>query len=193
MDSSVKQPVLIGIQGGIGSTNERACRFFVQKFGISNFEIKYLITTSAVLQALSRGEIDYGVFAWKSRAGFVKETKDAVKYHRYQKLDEARFQLDHALLYKSSLDIDQTIYIYSHPQALLEHRSFLSARFDRIIYRAERGSAEAAKRLQKGAYPHNSAVIAPVSCAEIYELDVYMGDLPTNKDYYTTMFFVKVQ
>jgi prephenate dehydratase len=184
--------IIIGIQGDRGSTNERACIFFAKKHGFKKYKIEYLISTENVLRALNKGEIDYGTFAWESsRAGLVEETQEAIKKYKYKKIDEERFQLDHALLYKIPVDKTKIVNIFSHPQALKEHEVFIKREFPKIKLLAEVDTAIAAKKLHDGEYPGNSIVIAPIACANIYNLNIYLADIPTNKGYLTTIYLVK--
>lgn len=184
--------IKVGIQGIRGSTNERACIFFAKKHGRRNYEIQYLISTEGVLKALKNHSIDYGTFAWESsREGLVKETQEAIKKYKYQKINEVRLQMDHALLSYTSIDQSKTINIFSHPQALKEHRSFLEKKFPRIKLFEESDTGVAAYKLKNNEYPENSLVISPFACAEIYNLDIYMSNLPTNKEYFTTIYLVK--
>ena len=182
----------IGIQGDIGSANERAAKYFAQKNGWKNFEIKYLISTENVLKALNNNEIHFGTFAYESsREGLVEETQKAIKKYSFQKIDEQTFQLDHALLQNKKIYESKPITIYSHPQALKEHKSFLTKRFQNLKLIKEIDTALAAKKLKNNEYPQNSLVIAPISCAEIYNLKIYLPDLPTNKGYLTKIYLVK--
>ncbi len=186
--------IVIGIQGGVGSTNEKACYFFAHKRGWKNLEIKYLISTDKVLSALEKGNIDYGTFAWESsRGGLVLETQEAIKEHGYQKIDEEKFQIDHALLQlrKHRIDKSKLVRVYSHPQALKEHEPFLVKEFKNIELVEELNTAVAAKKLQNNEYSLNSVIIAPISCAKIYNLGIYLFDLPTNRGYFTTIFLVQ--
>lgn len=184
--------IIIGIQGDVGSTNERACKFFVQKHGWKDFEIKYLISTENVLKALNEGKIDYGTFAWKtSREGLVAETQQAIKNYDYQKVDEEDFQLDHVILKNSDVDLNESAKIYSHPQALKEHGSFLESYFEKVELIEEVDTAIAAKKLSDSEYPSNSMIIAPKSCADLYNLDVFLDEIPSNNGYFVTIFLVK--
>ena len=180
--------VVIGIQGDIGSTNERACLEFAKKHVWAEFEIKYLITTERVLEALEKGEIDYGTFAWESRAGIVKESEEAAKRFNFNKVDEVNLTLDHALLKSEEIDKSKTVQIYSHPQALKEHKSFLEKEFPNLELVEDIDTAVAASKLSQGEYPDNSLIIAPIACAEIYGLGVYMSDLPTNQGYWVIIY-----
>ncbi len=187
-----KKKITIGVQGDRGSTNEKAANFFAMKHDLKDFKIKYLITTTNVLKSLKEGKIDYGTFAWESsRAGLVKETQEAIKTFKYKKIDEEEFQLDHALLKKSTVDKTKLVRIFSHPQALKEHKAFLEAEFPKLELLEELDTAVAAEKLKNHEYPENSLIIAPISCAEIYDLDIYLENLPTNEGYLTKIYFVE--
>lgn len=184
--------ITIGIQGDIGSTNERACYFFIKKHNWQNFEIKYLISTENVLKALNENKINYGTFALKSsKSGFVQETQKVIKKYKYKQIDKELFQLDHALLQNSKIDKTKIVKIYSHPHALKEHEPFLRKEFKNIELKNEIDTAIAAQKLQNKKYNANSLVIAPLSCAKIYNLQTYLSELPTNKGYLTEILLVE--
>lgn len=184
--------ITIGIQGDMGSTNERAARFFANKYHWHDIKIKYLVSTENVLRALNEGEIDYGTFAWKSsRGGLVEETQKAIKRYPYNKIDEQAFQLDHALLANAKIDSSRLVTVYSHLQALKEHEPFLVNKFPKIKLAKEIDTAVAAKKLSNNEYPSNSLIIAPIACAAIYNLKIYLENLPTNKGYLTTIYLAQ--
>jgi len=184
--------LIVGIQGSIGSVNERGCRFFAEKYQWSDFEIKYMISTENVLQALSDGSIHLGTFAWESsRAGLVQETQTAIQRFVFTKIDEEWFSPRHALLMNTALDTSESITIYSHPQALCEHKPYLTTTFPSVVLKEEVDTAIAAQNLKTGKYPQNTLVIAPIECAELYDLCVYKSDLPSNIGYYTKIVLVK--
>jgi prephenate dehydratase len=180
----------IGIQGDIGSTNERAAKVFADRYGWNNAEIRYLISTENVLRALEAGEIEYGTFATEtSRAGAVEETRLALLRYSYHKVDEVILTLDHALLSRCDdhPNEDVLMRIFSHPQALKEHRPYIESVFPGVELIETVDTALAAKHLAEGTLPPNSLVIAPRGCAEIYGLLVYRSDLPTNAGYEVTI------
>ncbi|MBI5415122.1 prephenate dehydratase [Candidatus Peregrinibacteria bacterium] len=185
-------PFTIGIQGDAGSTNEKACKFFARKYQWKNFEIRYLITTENVLRALENNKISYGTFAWKSsRNGLVEETQKAIKKYQFEKIDEVVLPSDHVLLANSKIDSEKVVHIFSHPQALEEHKSFLEKHFAKFSLHEEIDTAFAAKKLSQNEYPQNSLVLAPKSCAKIYGLKIFLENIPTNKGYETTIYLVK--
>lgn len=183
--------IVIGIQGEKGSTNEKACKIFAEKNGWKDFEIKYLLSTERVLKELNEGKITHGTFAWASTSGgFVEETKEAVKKYDYKKIDELEIQIDHAILKKDKIEKDKIVKVYSHQHALKRHKNFLQKEFEKVELVEETDTGTAAKKMSRGEYPPNSVAIAPIICAEMYNLEIYMEDIPTNQNYITTIFLV---
>lgn len=184
--------IIIGIQGDRGSTNEQACRKFIEKYHWEQPRIRYLISTEQVLAELAAGYIDYGTFALKtSRGGWVEESRAAMKKYTFRKVDEIEIGIDHVLLAAARIDIGQPVHIISHPQALKVHRPFLSEAFPESVLMAEEDTALAAKNLKTGEYPPNSLVIAPVGCAALYGLKIFRQELPTNSGYTATIYLVR--
>lgn len=189
-DSNLK--LKIGIQGNECSTNERACLFFAKKYNWKDFEIIHCSSTEGVLSSLENNKVDYGTFAWKSsRSGLVQETQEAIKRHVFMKIDEVDLQIDHALFYNSKINKNKIVKIFSHDQALKEHKPFLEREFPFLKLESEIDTAIAAKKLQNNMYPENSLIIAPIGCAEKYGIDIFLDYLPTNKGYTTTIYLVK--
>ena len=56
----------LGIQGIEGSFSEQAAKSYCKKFGIEDFELKYLISSMNVLNSLSDKSIDTGIFAMEN-------------------------------------------------------------------------------------------------------------------------------
>jgi len=184
--------VRLGIQGDRGSANEDACKIFIKRQGWQNPEIVYLINTFNVLKALQKEEIDFGTFAFRTaRGGLVEETQEAIKLFPFTKVDEIEMELHHSLFCNGPIDTGKKLFIVSHTHALADHRSFLEETFPDYELFIEEDTAVAAQKLKSGVYPPNTLVIAPYSCADIYQLDVFMEDLPTNRGYITTFYLVK--
>lgn len=183
--------IKVGIQGEIGSSNFRAAHYFASRCSWNQYEIIPLCTTNRVLTALHEGSIEFGTFAWESsRAGLVTETQEAIQNYQFTKLEEVKLEIDHALLSRQEIDLTAPVKIFSHPQALKEHKIFLKQKFPCVEFFDEAGTAYAAQRLQGGEYPENSLVIAPKGCADVYDLQIYSSDLPSNKGYWTRFFLV---
>ncbi len=183
----------IGLQGNLGSSNHRAAIQFAKRHGWRDYQLVSLTTTKNVLQELKNNSIDYGTFAWESTKGMVLETQEAIKEYSYQKVDELRLEINHALLINTSVSFNPNlpVEVVSHPQALISHREFIQNYFNEVEFREEIDTAYAAERLSLGCYKPNSVVIAPIESAEIYALEIFMESLPSNEGLWTIIYLVK--
>lgn len=175
----------IGIQGGIGSSNEQACFQFAEKHNWGDYEIDYLITSEKVVLALEAGSIDFGIFAWKAPSGIVEESKKAAEKVHCKVIDSLILFPDHVVLQAGEIKMNEPVKVYSHPMALKEHRAYLEEHFPQVELYPEVDTAVAAEKLSKGEYPENSFAIAPKICADWYRLEIYESNLPANKTYRT--------
>ena len=88
--------IVYGIQGGIGSFNEEAILFYMDKKKVHNFKIKYLYTTEKVLKNLHEGNIDYGLFAIQNAVGgVVQESTYAMARYKFKIIDEFAIKIRH--------------------------------------------------------------------------------------------------
>ena len=177
----------------MGSTNHRAAVIFANQHDWKEPEIVPLTNSYAVLSALSNGEIDFGTMAWESRSGLVSESVKAAKTFQFEQLDELTIEINHSLFVREGVVIDtsEVVEIHSHPQALAEHESFLRANFGKVLLIPEEDTALSAEQLSMGSYPDNSLVVAPNECAELYNLESYLTERPSNKGYWVKILLVK--
>lgn len=188
--------VKIGIQGGPGSTNERAFREFVHRQGFIEPQIEYLLNTDPVIESVIAGEVDFGVFAFRSKSLLVQETLEALQKYGYQSVeivDEVALLLDHALFQKTPIDKTKDVQVYSHLQALKIHERFLREQYgDRLHLIPEKDTALSVQKLVEGNYPPNSLAIGPVTCRHLYTGALpLISDLPGNHDYITKFWLVR--
>jgi len=189
-----KQSINVGIQGGLGSNNERAGKIFKERQKFPRTVFEYLYTSEKVLEAVFKEEIDFGVFAVKSTSKLVEETQLALQKlgkENFEIIDKTILDLDHVLLENESINATQEVLIFSHPQALLEHEDFLKTLFPKLKLCPEIDTALAGKFLKQGKYPENSLVITPRECAEIWDLKIHTDHLPTKNPYRTEFWLVR--
>ena len=95
----VTDRLVVGIQGGRGSFNEDAARYYMSRTPEVPVEIVYLHTTERVLRALHEGEVDRGVFAiHNSVGGMVGESVAAMARYRFAIVEEFAIKIAHALM-----------------------------------------------------------------------------------------------
>lgn len=188
--------LVFGIQGGRGSFNEQALSEYVKEEGIKDYEIKYLYTTERVLDALHRGEIDYGQFAIQnSIGGVVEETVHAMANYKFRIIKEFSIKIRHFLMKSSEADIRKIDTIMTHPQVLKQCKSTLKKKYPELKKTSGEGdlidSANVARALSEGKLGNNIAVMGPEIMAKLFRLEVIEGDLQDAKDNVTSFMMVE--
>ena len=163
----------IGISGDIGSFSEQAAKEYCQKNKISDPKIKYLISVENVLSALDKDEVDLGVFPIEnSNGGIVIESVYAMSRHIFKIKELFEIPVIHCLLAKPGVKREDIKNIASHDQALKQCKMYLRRKWAEAHLIEKEDTAKAAKDLSKGKLSPDTAVLAPESCAELYNLEI---------------------
>lgn len=164
---------IIGIQGGKGSFSEDAANIFTKNHGLEKVEIKYLISSEAVLSAVESGVTDYGIFAMENaQGGVVIESVKALAKYRCKIMEMFHISVDQNLLGLPGINIGDISEIHSHQQALRQCKDYLSEHFWTRPLIEEDDTAEAARRLSEGKLVNTAVVIANKKCAQLYNLEI---------------------
>lgn len=169
---------VIGIQGGKGSFNEEACRYYCKQHALGRYRIVYLYTAENVLHALHRGEVDFGVFAIQNaRGGAVMETIQALSRFSCEILDTFAIVISHCLLIHPEAQFEEVDTVISHPQALAQCAGTLAEKYPFLKQTSGEGDlidqAHCAEYIALGKLPRSTAVLAPRVCAELYGLTIH--------------------
>ncbi len=187
----------IGIQGGLGSFNEEACRHYCKTHGIKDFELSYLYTSVNVLDALHRGDIHNGVFAIQNAAGgVVMETIHGLARYQCEILEVFSIVISHCVMHHPDVAFEEINTIISHPQAIAQCKNKLATKYpNRQIISGEGDlidQALCAEYINQGKLPRTTAVLAPKVCAELNELTIEEEGLQDlGDDNLTTFVFVE--
>ncbi len=193
---SNKRKIIIGIQGGVGSFNEEACRSYCEKNNILKYDIRYLYTTVGVLKALHNKKIDRGMFAIENTlGGTVMETINALSRYNCKILDQHWVNISHTLYAQEGATIKSVKAIMSHPQVFAQCRKTLLRKYkDKKLIVGEGklvDQSTAARALAEGKLPKSTAVLAPPMCREHYpNLTILDKGLRDKKDNHTLFLFV---
>lgn len=187
--------VTIGIQGGIGSFNEKAVNEYVKNNNIKKFRIKYLYTSRNVLKALHKGEIDRGQFAiHNSIGGVVGESIEAMAKYKFKILNQFEIKIAHALMIRKDAKISDITTIMTHPQVLAQCKTNLSKKYPRLKLTSGKGElvdhAKVAKYLSMKKLPKNTATMGSNILAQIYNLQVVEDNLQDMKENFTSFLIV---
>lgn len=177
----------IGYMGIEGSFSQEAAIFMN-----SSAELVPLVNAQNVVDALNKGEIDFGVLAkMNSTAGEVKETKDALKNINYKIVKEYDLAIHHCLYIRQDKELEDITIIASHEQALnqtIQNREML---FKGMQVVEVEDTALAAKNLSEGLFSENTAVICSKVAGNIFNLKLLYENIEDRKDNITH--FIMIQ
>lgn len=190
-----RKHAIIGIQGGNGSFNHEATKELVTKYHLKFPEMRYLITSEAVLKALNQGEIDYGVFAIEnSGSGTVLPSIYSMSKYPHEIIEVHDMKLTQCLLVRPGQDITKAKKIITHPQAIKQCRHTLAKHFPYLksdYLSDDYDTATCARDLAEGRYDDGVVVIASRTAAELYGLEIAYAPLNDDKENYTSFVFCK--
>jgi prephenate dehydratase len=186
---------VLGIQGGIGSFNEEAARFFLREKAISQAELRYLYTSENVMAAVMRGEIDRGQCAvYNSAGGWVEETTEALKKYPVKVVDEFEIRIAHAVMIRPDQDFTRIDTLMCHPQVLAQCARTLAEKYPDFRQTSGEGelidNARTAEALARREIPDTVAVMGSKALADIYGLVVVEDNLQDLKDNLTRFLHV---
>lgn len=182
-----------GIQGGKGSFNEEAAKFYLSK---NPQKIKYLYTTENVLRSLNRGDINYGQFALDNTLDDVlDESLLAMSKYKFEIVDKLNWQAKHFLMKKRGVEYKDIDTIMSHPQILKQCAQTLKNNYPKLkLISGPKDMidvAKAAKALASGRIKSTTAILGSKNLAELYDLEIIAENLQDDDESYTTFLIVK--
>jgi arogenate dehydrogenase (NADP+) len=191
-----KEKLIVGIQGGAGSFNEEAARYYLSRTPEVPFELKYLHTTENVLRALYEGEVDRGQFAiHNSIGGIVGESVQAMANYRFNIVEEYAIKIAHALMISPGVDFNKVDTIMTHPQVLKQCKTNLSFKYERLKQTSGEGDlvdhAKVAELMSQGKMSPNIATMGSKVLAKIYGLTLIEENLQDLHENYTSFLWVE--
>lgn len=170
---------VVACQGVEGSFASRACeRMFgmPSKMFFSNFE--------SVFHAVETGLCRYGVLPIEnSSAGSVTEVYDLMVKHRCYIVKSLKLHINHALLAKPGVKLEDVKEVISHSQALQQCSNFLKAHPEIKVTIFE-NTATAAKFVAESERT-DIAALSSSDCAKLYGLHVLRDGMQNNANNYT--------
>jgi prephenate dehydratase len=158
----------IAYPGSAGSyTEEAAARLFpdAERIAVGDFE--------QVAHALTSGEVDRAVLAIEnSLAGLVPDTLSILERGQLSIVAEAVLHIPHCLVAVPGTRLDQVRVVHSHPMALAQCRTLLTA-YERV---GASTTADAARHVAKLGDHSVAAVASPLAARE-NNLEVLLDDV----------------
>ena len=158
------QAPMVACQGVEGANSQIACeKIFKNPF------IMYFKTFESVFTAIEQGLCQYGILPIEnSTAGSVKKVYDLMIRHKFSIVRTFRLKVDHNLLAKPGVKLEEIREIYSHEQALNQCGAFLGTLPGVKVIAVENTAVAAQMVSQSGR--RDIAAISSRSCAELYGL-----------------------
>ena len=188
--------LVVGIQGGKGSFNEEAARYYLSRQGIAEFEIVYLHTTKNVLKALHEGSVDRGQFAMhNSIGGIVHESVEAMAEFNFKIVEEFSIKISHTLMIGKDAEFSAVDTIMTHPQVLRQCAKNLQEKYSRLKTTSGEGElidhAKVAELLGRKELPKNVATMGSKVLAEINDLRIIEENLQDLAQNFTSFLWVE--
>ena len=170
---------MVACQGTEGAYSQQACD---QIFDFAN--IMYFETFDAVMAAVEKGMCRYGILPIEnSSAGSVAQVYDLMEKHNFHIVRAVRQRIDHVLLGKRGMKLENVKEIYSHPQAIAQCSEFLKAH-PQIKVHEHPNTAMAAKMVAESER-NDVAAIASRACGNLYDLATVSASVSNSNSNYT--------
>ena len=143
----------------------------------------YFQNFEGVFKAIEAGLCDYGVLPLEnSTAGSVNKVYDLMIGRNFKIVKSVRLKIDHCLLVKKGVKLEDVKTIYSHEQAISQCSQFLATASKEVIPVANTAiAAEMVANSERG----DVAAIASHVCAHTYGLEQIFSDIQDRGNNYT--------
>ncbi|MDO4742704.1 MAG: prephenate dehydratase domain-containing protein [bacterium] len=178
-DKVFPERAFVACQGTEGAFSQQVCE---KLFAAPN--IMFFNSFEGVFAAVEKGLCSYGVLPLEnSSAGSVNHIYDLMFKYNFRIVRSTRIHVDHSLLVKKGVKLDQIKEIYSHEQAINQCANFLQELEGVKVHMCE-NTAMAAKTVAQSERD-DIAAIASGNCASIYGLEIAKGSVQNIDNNYT--------
>ena len=182
--------IRIGYMGvPFSNTWEKAAEFAGQMGW--DAELVELMSARNTVEAMERGEVDYGVLAYSNNlAGTVEETAEAMRGRIFEVLAKGGLPIHHCVFAKSAnAKIDR---ISSHIHALKQCTRSLRRLYPDAIQMESPDTAYSAQMLAEGKLPDTAAVLCKKAAGEHWGLVMLHENIEDRKDNVTQFVLLRI-
>ncbi len=177
----------IVFQGLKGSYSEQALKEYAMLNKLDIISVESLGFFKNLFEAIENLGLGF-IPIENSYAGSVVQVYDLLLEYDFKILGEYIFNVNHFLVSKKGLKIEDIKYVYSHPQALMQCSKFIEKNnFSPISYDDTAGAAKFVSLSTE----NNLASISSESSAKIYGLDILAKKIQDSDDNQTRFLLVK--
>ena len=177
--SEFPHSAVVVCQGVEGAYSQLACK---QIF--SDPKIIYFKNFDAVFSAIEQGLCKYGILPIEnSLYGSVNQVYDLMKNHNFYIARATKLKIDHTVLAKEKISLEEITDIYSHEQALGQCSEFLKEHPEIKVHVCE-NTAVAAKKVAESENKYAASISSP-ECMDIYGLSRVAKNISNSDANYT--------
>ncbi|CAD2075560.1 prephenate dehydratase [Jeotgalicoccus meleagridis] len=166
----------IGYQGVEGSYSTLACQKFAKE---KTYSTKGYMTFKLLVEALLDNEVDYiALPVENSTSGPITRTIDLMKYLDVKAVEEIYIKIDHSLISKEPIELNDLTEVYSHPEALEQCYTYLS-QYPHIEVK-EFSDTAGAVHMVKESDDKTIASIAGSHAAQMYDMNIIRENISDN-------------
>ena len=183
---SFYEAATVSYLGPEGTYTQEACeRFFDGQGTYSPCE-----TVNDAVQALVSGETDYAVIPQENTIGgaVIDYVDTLIGQTQVSVAGEVELPISQNLLVLPGTELTEIKTVYSHKQGIAQGKEWLAENLPDAEVIEVSSTAEGARMVSEGKDP-SCAAIASAGCADVYQLEVFAGDIQNN-DNNKTRFYV---
>lgn len=170
---------VVACQGVEGAYSQQACD---KLFALPS--IMYFKRFEGVFQAIDSGLCEYGVLPIENSSnGSVTEVYDLMRKYRFSIVRSVRHKIDHRLLARPGVRLEDVREVVSHEQAIGQCGEFLKSLKDVKVTVCENTAAASQMVSQSGRA--DLAAISSPGCAALYGLEVLKAEVSNSDSNFT--------
>jgi chorismate mutase / prephenate dehydratase len=176
------QQVSVAFQGEPGAYSEEAA---IRFFGKSTKGLPY-DSFDAVFEVVERGDVPFAIVPVEnSLEGSVTRAYDLLLDSSLMVCGETELRISHCLIAAEDATLDTIKYVYSHPQALGQSRSYLKKLNAEIMPASD--TAGSVKMIKESGRL-DAAAVASAKAAELYGMKILAREIEDNPHNFTRFF-----
>ncbi len=178
-DKFFPKQAVVACQGTDGSYSSSACD---KMFPLAS--IMFMKSFEAVFRSVESGLCRYGILPIEnSLHGSVTQVYDLMKKYSFQIVRSVKVKIDHCLLLKPGVKIEDVKEIYSHSQALAQCSDFINGL--KGVEAKEWNNTATAAEMVANSDRNDIAAIADTSCSSLFNLEVAENHIQNRDNNYT--------
>ncbi len=174
----------VAFQGEHGAYSEQAAYIFFENPSIKGVPCMYF---SDVINKVEEGEAVYGILpAENTIHGAVGEVYDFLLRTKLKICGELKMRIEHCLIAKEGVKLENVERVFSHPQALGQCREFIEKHELQVIPSHDTAGSVMMLKEENG----KTAAIASERAAKIYNMKVLLKGIETIEENYTRFLII---